>query len=448
MRVVVFALLLVAGVACLAVSVVAQADAVAVRFWSDGVLVLVERGIPQGMPPAEAAVRALVAGPTQPESAAGITSRIPAGTTIASLNIANGTAAVDLSSEIVTGMDEAGLQSIFEQFRATLGDFPDIRAIKLTSGGRPLYSYLPAAPQIGSPATSGGPAVSGVGLSGKKICIGPSHGRFWNGSGWYWQRSLTCGLGESVLEDTNSVRLVQFLKQYLTQDGATFTCPRQLDESDCCNSDTGYPWWKMCAQTWLHHAGVSGSIWASYSGNTGADTATARDSDDIRARPLYADSQGADIYIAHHTNAGGSGTATGTETYRDTAMEHPEYETSSYNLASAVQSSVVSTIRSTFPEEPSWADRGVKDSAGGFGEIRIPSRPAILIELAFHDDCSRDASYLVDDFFRSVAEWAIYNGICSYFGNTPTWGKYSCEYVSDTIPATMQPGQNYNVSIT
>jgi len=404
------------------------------------------------MAPVEAAVRALIAGPTQVEAAAGLASSIPAGVSINSLSISSGAVEVDLSSRVLSGLDESALQNIFDQFRATIGDFPNVTTIKLTSGGRLLSSYLSAAPQVAAAepravATSSEPATSGVGLSGKKICVGPSHGRYWVGW-WGWQRSDPCGFGEAVLEDTNSVRLVQFLKQYLVQDGATFTAPRQLDESDCCNSDTGLPWWKMCASTWLHHAGAPGSVWASYSGNTGADTATDRSSDDIRARPLYADSQAADIYIAHHTNAGGGGTATGTETYRDTAMEHPEYVTASYNLATAVQNSVVSTIRSTFPEEPSWSNRGVKDSAGGFGEIRIPSRPAILIELAFHDDCSRDASYLTDDFFRSVAEWGIYNGICSYFGNTPTWDKYSCELVGDTIPSTMQPGQSYNVSVT
>lgn len=430
-----------------ALAAAADSDTVAVRFFSDGSLVLAQRAVPPGMAPAEAAIRALVAGPTQDEAARGWSSAIPAGTSVVQAVVNADSAEIDLSPEVLSGLDEAALAAIFDQFKSTLGDFPSIGSIRLTCGGQPLASYLPPAPQVGQPASLE-PRVSGVGLSGKKICVGPSHGRFWNGSGWYWQRSDPCGFGEAVLEDTNSIRLVQYLKQYLVQDGAVFTSPRQLDESDCCNSDTGLAWWKMCAQTWLHHIGAPCSVWASYSGNCGADTAVSRSSDDIRARPLYADSVGADIYIAHHTNAGGGGTATGTETFRDTAMEHPEYETASYNLASAVQNAVVSTIRSTFPEEPSWANRGVKDSAGGFGEIRIPSRPAILIELAFHDDCSRDALYLKDDFFRSVAEWGIYKGICDYFGNTPTWDKYSDEYVSDTIPTTMLVGETRNVSVT
>ncbi len=190
-------LLLLSTLICLAASsAAADFDAVAVRLFSDGALVLVQRTVPAGMEPAEAAVRALVAGPTQDEAAQGLTSTIPAGTTIVGLTISTDSAEIDLSSEVLTGLDEAALQSIFEQFRATLGDFPSIMSIKLTCDGAPLSSYLAPSPQIGQPPATR-PAVSGVGLSGKKICVGPSHGRFWNGSGWYWQRSLICGFGEA-----------------------------------------------------------------------------------------------------------------------------------------------------------------------------------------------------------------------------------------------------------
>ncbi len=429
-------------VALLATS--ACAGTVAVRFFSGGQLIVVDRAVPDAVPPAEAAVRALVTGPFIEEIAMGVSTRIPAGVKIVKMSIAGSTATIDLSTEVLVGLDEAGLGEIFDQFRSTLGDYPSILTVKLTCQGKVLSSYLPGAPVVGEPAK---PLVKGnaVGLSGKKICVGASHGRFWNGSGWYWQRSDPCGLGEAVLEDTNSVRLVQFLKQYLEQDGAVFTSVRELNESAGTHSGTGLPWWKLCSQTWLHNIGAPCSVWASSSGNCGADTAVNRNGDDIRCRPLYADYVGSDIYIAHHTNAGGG---TGTETFYDANMEKPAHVTNSNNLATAVQNSVISTIRNTFPGEGGWANRGVKNSAGGFGEIRIPNRPAILIELGFHDHCTRDGVYLTDDFFRSLCEWAIYSGVCSYFGNTPTWAKYSGELVSDTIPTTMLAGNSYNVSIT
>ena len=363
------------------------------------------------------------------------------------------TTTVTFSTDILgSELDEARLTMIFDQVRATLRQFGVEGNIRLeTENGLLLSTYLPPvvpvepgpAPKAATPAEKAGKS-----LGGRNICIGPSHGRFWNGSGWYWQRSDPCGFGEAVLEDCNSIRLAQFLYQYLAQDGATVHVPRELNESNCCNSYEGLPWWKMAAYSWLRANGLPCSVWASYTGNCGAENAVGRSSDDIRARPLFADYRGSEIYIAMHSNAGGGGTANGTETFRDTAMEHPAHETASYNLALAVNNNVVSAIRDMYPGESGWSNRGVKDSNGGFGEIRIPDRPAILIELAFHDNCSRDAAYLRDNFFRSVAEWGLYKGICEYFGQSPTWDKYSDEYVSDTIPSTMNPGQSYNVSVT
>ncbi len=441
--------LVIASVALGLLASAGVAETVNVCFQQGDSVVLAPRTVPPGATPLETAITQLVAGPTAEETQQGFLSNIPPGVKVVALETSGGTVTVDLSTEVLVGFSEAALADIFRQFKTTLGDFPGITSIRLTCQGALLASYLPPAPVIGVPAAPP-PLRTGfgllTGLSGRNITIGPSHGRFWNGSGWYWQRSDPCGFGEAVLEDTNSVRLLQFLYQYLTQDGATVHVPRELNESNCCHGLTGLAWWKMCAQSWLHGAGLPCSVWASYSGNCGADDAVNRNSDDIRARPLFADYRGSDIYIAHHTNAGGSGTANGTETFRDTAMEHPTHEANSYTLAVNVQNSVISAIREMY--DAGWSDRGVKDSAGGFGEIRIPDRPAILIELAFHDNCSRDAVYLTDNFFRSVTQWAIYRGVCQYFGATPTWDRYSDELVGNTIPAVMTAGQSYPVSVT
>ncbi|NLN75591.1 MAG: hypothetical protein GX139_04725 [Armatimonadetes bacterium] len=437
-------LLLASALILMMLATTASAATVAVRFFSEGELCTVSRAVSNDVPLAESAVRALLAGPFIEEKAVGITSRIPAGVTIKKLSITSDTAQIDLSADVVAGLDEVGLRDIFDQFRSTLGDFPSIKSIQLTSNGKPLAYYLPAVPEVGEPAR---PLVKGnaVGLGGRKVCVGPSHGRVWNGSSWGWMRSDPCGFGEAVLEDTNSIRLVQFLKQYIVQDGGTFFTHRELDETNCCHPQANMPWWKMCTLSWLMHNGFPCSVWGTYTGNCGAETATGRSNDDLRARPLYADYVGADIYISHHTNAGGG---TGTETWRDSKMSYPAHVANSLALATAVNSGIVNTIRSTFPGESEWRDRGVKDSAAGSGETRIPNRPACLIELAFHDHCTRDGVYLTDDFFRSLSMWGIYSGICTYFGNTPGWAKYSGELVSDTIPTLMNAGQTYNVSVT
>ncbi|HOX55287.1 MAG TPA: immunoglobulin domain-containing protein [Candidatus Paceibacterota bacterium] len=374
------------------------------------------------------------------------------GTKVLALQTEGDTTTVEFSQDILgseelgTKLDEARLTLILNQVRATLRQFGLDGSFRLQTGGKLLCTYLPpATPVEPEPAVkAAAPSLkASSGLGGRNICIGPSHGRFWNGSGWYWQRSDPCGYGEAVLEDLNSIRLMQFLYQYLTQDGATVHVPRELNESNCCNGYEGQPWWKMAAYSWLRINGLPTSVWANASGVGGEETATGRSSDDIRARPRFADYRGSEIYIAHHTNAGGG---TGTETFRDTAMEYPAHETASYNLALNVHNNTIDAIREMY--DGSWANRGVKDAAGGFGEIRIPNRPACLIELAFHDKCGGDASYLTDDFFRSVAEWGLYKGVCAYFGTSPTWDKYSDEYVSDTIPSTMNAGQSYSVSVT
>ncbi len=388
----------------------------------------------------EAAAQALVDGPTEEESAAGLYSALPPGTSAVKIATLESSITVDLSTDVLAGLDETRLLRIFQQFSATLADYPESSSILLTCKGKPLSGYLEPAPVIGSPAP---PVVHEVGLSGlagRKVTIGPSHGLVLGTSSYGYQRPQTCGLGDDIREDLNSIRLMQFLYQYLVQDGAVVTVPRTLDQTLCCHAPSGNtPWWKMAARYWLEYQGLPSSVWNSSTSDT---------NDDIRARPLYADYVGADIYIAHHTNAA-SGTASGTEVYRDTQMEHPAHEANSYTLAKATKTGIEAAIRDMY--DPAWPVRNSgepRDSAGGFGEIRIPNRPACLVELAFHDNCTKDALYLVDNFFRSVTQWGLYKGICDYFGTAPTWAKYSSEYVSDTIPASMNAGQTYNVSIT
>ena len=433
------------GIAVQAIS----AQTVNVVFEKDGNLVPVARPVSPNVTPAEAAIYSLVNGPTADEIAQGYVSSIPATVFVVSLAVEGNTVTIDLSPEILVDLSEGSLLAIFNQFRATLGESPSITTIRLTCRDQLLSSYLepvvvrlPAAPD--RMAVEAGPTEPApMGLAGRNITIGPSHGRFWNGTGWYWMRTDPCGFGEAVLEDTNSIRLMQFLHYYLTQDGATVNVHRSLDETPCCHPAEGLHWWKLATYAWLRNIGLPCSIYASLTGECDSDVGSNRSSDDIRARALFADYMGSEIYISHHTNGAGG---TGTETFRDSEMIHSEHEANSLSLATAVNNGIVDSIRNMY--DANWTNRGVKDSAGGFGEIRVPDQPAILIELAFHDRCDKDALYLMDNFFRSVSEWGVYKGVCEYFGTTPTWDKYSCEYVSDTIPSTMDAATTYPVSIT
>jgi len=387
------------------------------------------------------------------------TIQLPHNVRICSIRIVDDTVTVDFLPSVLSQLNEGLLTDLFDVVRRLFYDLPQVTRIEMTCKGQLLSTYLPVTEAVTAgdeerdnmmSLQSSDPmmaqTLTTTSLSGKKIALGPSHGRYWNGSGWYWQRGEPCGSGEALLEDTNSIRLMQFLTQYLEQDGATVYVARQMDESDCCHPAENRYWWHMAAYAWLRDQGYPCSVWGTNSGYCTSDTGPDRYSDDIRARPLFADYHGTDIYISHHTNAY-NGSASGTVTFRDTQMEHPEHETNSYDLAQKLQSNICDVITNVYGVSD-WYDRGVQDSAGGFGEIRIPDQPAALIELAFHDNCNRDALYLTDNWFRSLTMWSIYKGVCEYFGVTPTWDLYSCEYVSDTIPTAMDPEESRSVSIT
>jgi hypothetical protein len=238
---------------------------------------------------------------------------------------------------------------------------------------------------------------------------------------------------------------MQYLETYLLNDAMTVKLVR------CTNKNYGNspyagstPWWQMAACYWLKNAGYPCSVYASSTGDCNLGTGSSESSDDIRARPLASDYDNTNIYISLHTNGYqgdcyGTSCPTGTITYYDCSTEHASWCTVSQNLANSVHGALIDAIRNKIP---------ISNSNGNYGEIRIPDRAAILIELAFHDSCDTDAVHLRDNFFRSASMWGVYKGICDYFGQVPAWDFYSDQLVSHTIPSTMTAGQTYSVSVT
>ena len=379
----------------------------------------------------------------------GLSSAVPPGTRVASLIVEPDYVAVDFSQAVLAlGMDDARLESIFEQVRDTLAQFGFSESIRMTAQGTPLYQYLPPVlPVEPGPGTGTQPVTSVTGLSGKKIALSPGHGQRWTGSSWYYERPVYCAF---ACEDDHNVEITRYLDIYLRQDGATTKLYRCIDKS-AGNYTNGNAWWRMSAPYWLKNIGYPCSVYANATGDCNLGSGADETSDGIRSRPLASDYDNTDIYVSHHTN-GYQGDCygscpNGTATYYDTCAEHATWGAISKTLAQKVQAAIVSAIKTKYTDA-SWYDRGTADSNGGFGEIRIPNRAAILIELAFHDSCDRDALYLKDNFFRSTCMWATYKGICDYFAVTPTWDYYSYEVVSDDIPATMNRNETKTVHIT
>jgi len=428
----------------------AQGVDVGIFLLRDGRLAAVKRTAPAGQADAVAALEALAAGPSAGEQAAGYATALPAGTALASLVVEGAGATVDFSPGLLAGgMDEARLQTVFRQVQWTLRPFGLADDLRLTVEGRPLSDYLP--PAKGA-AVEGPPPVLTQGVQGRKITISPGHGYYWNGSGWHTQRPVYCApLSE---EDHHNLEMCQYLEYFLTAHGADARMARCTNKS-FGNHSTGRPWWQMAAYLWIQQLGYPCSVYASSTGDCTTGSGASEYSDDIRSRPLMSDADAADIYISLHTNGfqgdcTGPGCPTGTETYYDASTEHAPWGPVSQQLANAVNPSILDAVNAAMPEiSPDWGCHGtcVKNSNGAYGEIRIPDRAAILIELGFHDTCDRDALLLNDNLYRSVAMWGIYKGVCDYFSDTPS-PMYNAQYVSDTIPSTMMAGQTYAVSIT
>ncbi len=394
------------------------------------------------------ALNALAAGP----SGDGLVSAIPAGTTIQTLDVVEGSVSIDFSTEVTAGLSDAAMETIFRQVVWTLRQFSLGDDVKLSANGVPLHEYLPAAPSITPKAEVEAAAleVDIQSLSGHSITLSPGHGKYWNGSGWYTARPVYCApLNE---EDHHNLENALYLRTYLEQDGMLVKMSRADKTYGSSPYAGGDIWWHMAASYWLKEIGYPCSVYASYTGDCTLGTGASESSDDIRARPLASDYDNTNIYISLHTNGSsgycvGVGCPTGTDTYYDCSSEHNAWCTVSQNLSAAVHPALINSIRYDVGDT-GWVDRGQHDSNGAYGEIRVPDRAAILIELGFHDTCDNDAIKLRDPWWVSGAMWGIYKGICDYFGTTPTWGFYSSEYVSDTIPAQLAPGETRQVQIT
>jgi len=386
----------------------------------------------------------------------GLSSSVPAGTKVEVFSTdATGTT-IGFSEAILSlGMDDLRLQTIFDQVQATLMQFGVEGAVRVQSGGRLLSDYLPPAPSISPrqalPADAVPASALGTALAGRSVSLSPGHGKVWTGSSYAFERPVYCA--PLNREDDHNLEGVIYLNQYLTQDGAVTKVYRCLDKSYGTHAGSGEPWWRVSAGYWIKQNGYPCSVYASYTGQCSLQTAgTSASSDSLRSRPLASDYDNTDIYVSLHSNGYqgdcyGSSCPNGTCTYYDTSSEHATWGAISRTLATDINNSIVSAIRTRYGDT-TWRDRGALDANGAYAETRIPNRAAALIELGFHDSCDRDGLYLQDNFFRSTTMWAVYKGVCDYFNVTPTWDYYSDELVSHDIPVSMIPGQTATVHIT
>ena len=99
-------------------------------------LVPVAREIPEQLTVGTAALEALLAGPTNDETAAGVASAVPAGSRLLGLAIADGVATVDLSTEFDSGGGSTSIFVRLGQVIYTLTQFPTVQAVRFQIDGR------------------------------------------------------------------------------------------------------------------------------------------------------------------------------------------------------------------------------------------------------------------------------------------------------------------------
>jgi D-alanyl-D-alanine carboxypeptidase len=85
-----------------------------------------------------AALRSLLAGPTAAERESGLSSAIPAGTRLLSLDVAGGTATVDLSEAFGSGGGSLSMAGRLAQVTYTLTRFPEVERVVYRLAGEPL----------------------------------------------------------------------------------------------------------------------------------------------------------------------------------------------------------------------------------------------------------------------------------------------------------------------
>lgn len=107
-------------------------------FLRDEKLGVAERLVDSTSMPATASMRALLAGPSATEQAAGLATTIPGGTRLLGLSIDDGTARVDLSGEFASGGGSLSMTARVAQVVYTLTRFPTVRGVQFLLDGEPV----------------------------------------------------------------------------------------------------------------------------------------------------------------------------------------------------------------------------------------------------------------------------------------------------------------------
>ncbi len=104
-------------------------------------LVAVKRPVPKGETPMNAAIEALIAGPSAGEKLAGV---MPPGTRLLQLSVTEGNAHVNLSHEFRDNHPGGSTGEILTLYALanTLSEFPQVQTVRIWVEGKPLQTFI------------------------------------------------------------------------------------------------------------------------------------------------------------------------------------------------------------------------------------------------------------------------------------------------------------------
>ncbi len=272
-------------------------------------------------------------------------------------------------------------------------------------------------------------------VSSKKVVINPGHGYTWNNSYWFLQRPL---MENRYREDFGNAVLSTYLYPKLQNSGIKTYSTREID-FHAGTGVSGYEKWQENARQYFKSKGISSTIWNSLPSYSSEDN-------DIRSRPLYANSLGANVMISIHTNAAGS-TARGTQIYISSVENG--YKAESQKLAASLIKHLKSEIHSKY--DSNWyVSNGIFEA--NHGENRIATMPSVIIELGFHTN-TKDIDALLNHTFRDASMEGIRLGVNEYLGIKSTisskyiWHKTGTVYTDTQTDAQFGLQNNSNEAI-
>jgi hypothetical protein len=288
--------------------------AYSICFWSDrGPLVAqrVEADAQISTFDPEAALIALLEGPTDEEREEGLWTAIPAGTTLAGIEVEPGNVALVrllVPDRGLTQLNHESFEVAVVQIGSTLEPlhWKDLRVSTWDAGTRtyvPLADFLPeisipgkhedrmaglepgvTAAYVGQPPAEGHGQLHGA-LTGKTVYVSAGHGWQWTGTDWRVQRipyPLPPFQGPIIEDHNNAEAVNQYLLQYLWNAGAMVWPVRERDmnaagvtvDNDSTGADTGYSQLGVWGTT--ENAGYAGGDynWAETVAGSATSTAT------------------------------------------------------------------------------------------------------------------------------------------------------------------------------